>query len=101
MLNGLLAYHGQPRVLPSTSKLPAARAAAIPETSRIFPSATAQDCREYRKSVRDFVQANEPAVPISPQEDRVAGGEFVYEVCEERVEDLSTRTDRRVANHVS
>mgnify|MGYP002384227570 CR=1 FL=1 len=51
--------------------------------------------------VRDFVQANEPAVPISPQEDRVAGGEFVFEVCEERVKDLSTRTDRRVANHVS
>ena len=38
------------------------RAADIPEISQIFLSATAQDCREYREAVRDFVQANEPAV---------------------------------------
>lgn len=61
------------------------RAADIPEISQIFLSATAQDCREYREAVRDFVQANEPAAKISLQEDWAAGGEFVVDVCERRV----------------
>lgn len=61
------------------------RAADIPEISQIFLSATAQDCREYREAVRDFVQANEPAAKISLQEDWAAGGEFVVDVCQGRV----------------
>ena len=62
------------------------RAADIAEISQIFLSATAQDCREYREAVRDFVQDNEPAAKISLQENWAAGAEFVVDVCQQRVE---------------
>lgn len=61
------------------------RAADIPEISQIFLSATAQDCREYREAVRDFVQDNVPAAKIFLQENWAAGSEFVVDVCEGRV----------------
>lgn len=61
------------------------RAAAIAEISQIFLSATAQDCRQYREAVRDFVQDNETAAKIFLQENWAEGGNFVVDVCERRV----------------
>ncbi|MEF8700472.1 MAG: DUF4062 domain-containing protein [Candidatus Accumulibacter sp. UW20] len=62
-------------------------AADIAEISRIFLSATAEDCREYREAVQTFVQDNETAAKIFPQENWADGGEFVVDVCARRVKE--------------
>ncbi|HCZ14406.1 MAG TPA: hypothetical protein DHV85_07365, partial [Candidatus Accumulibacter sp.] len=63
----------------------AAETTEIAEISQIFLSATAQDCRQYREAVRDFVQDNEIAAKIFLQENWAEGGDFVVDVCERRV----------------
>ncbi|MBR0565113.1 DUF4062 domain-containing protein [Azoarcus sp. L1K30] len=60
-------------------------AADIAEISQIFLSATAQDCKEFREAVRDFVQDNIPTAKIFLQEDWSEGGHFVVDVCKARV----------------
>lgn len=59
--------------------------ADIAEISQIFLSATAQDCKEFRESVRDFVQKHLPTSKIYLQEDWSEGGHFVVDVCKARV----------------
>lgn len=60
-------------------------AADIAEISQIFLSATAQDCRQYREAVRDFVQDNEASAKVFLQENWAEGGDFVVDVCAQRV----------------
>lgn len=55
------------------------------EISQLFLSATAQDCREYREAVRDFVLEHLPSAKISLQEEWAEGGKFVADVCKRKV----------------
>ncbi|MCM8662001.1 DUF4062 domain-containing protein [Accumulibacter sp.] len=57
----------------------------IAEISQIFLSATAQDCRSYREAVRDALQRNVDGAQVWLQEDWAAGGQFVVEVCRDKV----------------
>lgn len=57
----------------------------IAEIAQIFLSATAQDCKDFREAVRDFVQDNLKTAKIFLQENWAEGGQFVVNVCEERV----------------
>lgn len=57
----------------------------LPEISQIFLSATAQDCKDYREAVRDFVHDNLKTAKIFLQENWAEGGKFVVDVCKERV----------------
>lgn len=56
-----------------------------PQINQVFLSATAQDCKNYRESVRDFVHDNLPAVKIFLQEHWAEGASFVVAVCEQKV----------------
>lgn len=62
------------------------READIAEISQIFLSATAQDCKHYREAVRDFVQNNIQTAKIFLQENWAEGGNFVVDVCKDRIE---------------
>ncbi len=57
----------------------------IAEVKQIFLSATAQDCREYREAVRDVVEKNVPQGKVFLQESWAEGGQFVVDVCRQRV----------------
>lgn len=57
----------------------------IAEVRQIFLSATAQDCREYRHAVRDVVEKNVPQGKVFLQENWAEGGQFVVDVCRQRV----------------
>lgn len=59
--------------------------ADLPEISQIFLSATAQDCKDYREAVRDFLHDNVKTAKIFLQENWAEGGKFVVDVCMERV----------------
>ncbi len=59
--------------------------ADLPEISQIFLSATAQDCKDYREAVRDFLHGNLKTAKIFLQENWAEGGKFVVDVCKERV----------------
>ena len=58
----------------------------LPEISQIFLSATAQDCKDYREAVKDFVQDNLKSAKIFLQENWAEGGKFVVDVCKERID---------------
>jgi len=57
----------------------------IAEVRQIFLSATAQDCLEYREAVRDVVQDNVPQGKVFLQENWAERGQFVVDVCRQRV----------------
>lgn len=57
------------------------------EISQIFLSATAQDCKRFREAIRGVLEANISAAKIHLQEDWSEGGQFVVDVCQQRVAD--------------
>jgi Domain of unknown function (DUF4062)/inactive STAND len=61
------------------------RDAILAEISQIFLSATADDCKQYREAVRDFVHENLETAKIFLQEDWSKGGQFVVDVCEAKI----------------
>lgn len=57
----------------------------VPEIAQIFLSATAEDCRSFRKAVRDNLQLQYRAAKIFLQEQWSEGGKLTIDVCKDRV----------------
>lgn len=59
----------------------------IREISQIFLSATAQDCKEYRVAVSEFIHDNIDAAKIFLQENWADGAKFVVTECEKKIKE--------------